>query len=97
MATRSLQAYTVIFHYSIFSSPPMIDSIKKTLHATVDKRANTDAGDYKHLVLSFIIINCVADNRSYSIKLASTKFDHISVFGFARGGSNDAGTQKIAC
>ena len=40
----------------------MIEAIKKTLWAAADKlRANTDAAEYKHLVLGLIFVKYISD------------------------------------
>lgn len=40
----------------------MIEGIKKTLWATVDKlRANMDAAEYKHIVLGLIFVKYISD------------------------------------
>ena len=40
----------------------MLDDIKKTLWAAADKlRANTDAAEYKHIVLGLIFLKYVSD------------------------------------
>ena len=44
----------------------MIDDIKKTLWAAVDKlRANMDAAEYKHLVLGLIFLKYISDRGPF--------------------------------